>query len=69
MINRRTLVASATASLLATPALTSTRLPRKFRPQEVDVNPELPAGQIYVIKEDFHLYWTLGDGRASVIFV
>ena len=64
MINRRTFVASATASLLATPALTSTRLPRKFRPQEVDVNPELPAGQIHVIKENFHLYWTLGDGRA-----
>ena len=64
MINRRTFVASATASLLATPALTSTRLPRKFRPQEVDVNPELPAGQIHVIKENFYLYWTLGDGRA-----
>ena len=64
MINRRTFVASATASLLATPALASTRLPRKFRPQEVDVNPELPAGQIHVIKENFHLYWTLGDGRA-----
>ena len=55
MINRRTFVASATASLLATPALTSTRLPRKFRPQEVDVNPELPASQIHVIKESFHL--------------
>ena len=64
MINRRTFVASATASLLATPALASTRLPRKFRPQEVDVNPELPAGQIHVIKENFYLYWTLGDGRA-----
>ena len=64
MINRRTFVASATASLLATPALASTRLPRKFRPQEVDVNQELPAGQIHVIKENFHLYLTLGDGRA-----
>ena len=64
LINRRTFVASATASLLATPALTSTRLPRKYRPQEVDVNPELPAGQIHVIKENFYLYWTLGDGRA-----
>ncbi len=64
MINRRTLVASATASLLATPALTSTRLPRKFHPQEVDVNPELPTSQIHVIKESFHLYWTLGDERA-----
>lgn len=65
MINRRSFVAGAAASILATPALANTRLPRKFRPQFVDVNPDLPAGQIHVIKEQFHLYWTLGDGRAK----
>lgn len=65
MLTRRSFVASATASLLASPALASTvDLPRKFLPQEVDVNPELPAGEIHVIKNDFHLYWTLGNGRA-----
>lgn len=64
MINRSLFVASATASILAAPALAKTRLPREFRPQEVDVNPELPAGQIHVIKDRFHLFWTLGDGRA-----
>lgn len=65
MINRRLLVASAVASLLAAPAVANTRLPRKFRPQEVDVNPDLPAGQVHVIKENHHLYWTLGNGRAK----
>jgi len=64
MLTRRTFVVAAAAATLATPALATTRLPRKFRPQEVDVNPELPAGQIHVKKEDYFLYWTLGDGRA-----
>ena len=65
MINRRSFVAGVAATTLATPALSNTyRLPREFRPIEVDVNPELPAGQIHVIKEKFHLYWTLGEGRA-----
>lgn len=63
-INRRTFVAAAAASLLTTPAVARTSLPRKFRPQEVDVNPDLEAGQIHVIKKDFFLYWTLGNGRA-----
>lgn len=65
MITRRTFAASVVASLLATPSLATTRLPREFRPTEVDVNPELPAGQIHVIKEKHHLFWTLGDGRAK----
>lgn len=64
MITRRNFVASATAAFLATPAVASTRLPRKYQPTEVDVNPDLPAGQVHVIKENFHLYWTLGNGRA-----
>lgn len=65
MINRRAFVASVAASLLAAPAVANTRLPRKFRPKEVDVNPDLPAGQIHVIKERHYLFWTLGEGRAK----
>ena len=60
MINRRNFVASAAAIALATPALSNSyRLPWKYRTVEVDVNPDLPAGQIHVIKDKFHLYWTL----------
>ena len=64
MLTRRTFAASAAASLLASPAIGS-QLPRHLRPQRVEVNPELPAGQIHVLKRDFHLYWTLGDGMAQ----
>ena len=64
MITRRNFVASAAATLLASPTVASTRLPRKFRPTEVAVNPDLPAGEVHVIKDDYHLYWTLGNGRA-----
>ena len=66
MLTRRSFAAGAAASLLATPAIANgaIRLPRKFLPQEVDVNPDLPAGEIHVVKKDFFLYWTLGDGRA-----
>lgn len=67
MFTRRTFVASAAAAALATPAVAQqrvVRLAQKFFPQEVDVNPELPAGQIHVKKENFFLYWTLGGGRA-----
>lgn len=63
-MNRRTFGVAAAASLLAAPTLANTRIPRKFRPQEVAVNPVVPAGQIHVVKEQFYLYWTLGDGRA-----
>ena len=28
------------------------------------MNPELAAGEIHVVKKDFYLYWTLGNGRA-----
>jgi len=65
MTTRRTFLAT-TASLLASPALamSSTDLPRKFLPQEVDVNPDLPAGEIHVIKDQHFLFWTLGNGRA-----
>ena len=67
MFSRRTFVASAAAAALAAPAIAQprvVRLPKQFHPQDVDVNPELPAGQIHVVKKDFFLYWTLGDGRA-----
>jgi lipoprotein-anchoring transpeptidase ErfK/SrfK len=66
MQTRRHFVATAAAMLLASPAIANTtvRLERKFLPQNVDVNPDLPAGQIHVVKKDFFLYWTLGNGRA-----
>ncbi len=67
MLTRRHFLASATAAACAGPALASptvVRLPYKFTPQDVAVNPALPAGQIHVIKDQFFLYWTLGDGRA-----
>jgi len=65
MLTRRHILAS-TASLLASPALamTTDALPRKFLPQEVDVNPDLPAGEIHVVKDQHFLFWTLGEGRA-----
>ena len=71
MLNRRKFFAGAAcavaAPVVASPTAQEPRvyhLPRKFRPREVNVNPELPAGQIHVLKDDFHLYWTLGEGRA-----
>lgn len=65
MWTRRTfMAAAAAASSLATPALAVVTLPRKFMPQEVDVNPALKAGEIHVVKKDYFLYWTLGNGRA-----
>lgn len=67
MLTRRQFATAAAASALATPAIAATDvvyLPRKYFPQDVDVNPELPAGQIHVVKKDFFLYWTLGNGRA-----
>ncbi len=73
MITRRAFSAAAAASFLAGPAAANplSRLfgrpkvdDQRYLPQEVNVNPDLPAGQIHVIKKDFFLYWTLGDGRA-----
>lgn len=67
MFSRRQFTMTALASTLAAPAVAAPknyRIPSKFLPQEVDVNPELPAGQIHVVKNDFFLYWTLGNGRA-----
>ena len=65
MLSRRHFLAS-TSTFLASPALamSSSDLPRKFLPQEVDVNPDLPAGEIHVVKENHFLFWTLGNGRA-----
>ena len=65
MITRRHLLTAA-AALLASPALAETivRIPRSYLPHEVDVNPELIAGRIYVVNATHNLYWTLGNGRA-----
>ena len=66
MFTRRQFTMTALATTLATPALAAKerQIPAKFLPQDVDVNPELPAGQIHIVKESFFLYWTLGGGRA-----
>lgn len=73
MINRRSFAVGAAASFAGS-AASANPLARifgkpsgtahKFLPQDVDVSPDLPAGQIHVIKKDFFLYWTLGNGRA-----
>lgn len=77
MTTRRTFLAAggAAAAVLASPATAAlstadrppgrvVRLPRRFFPKEVDVNPALPAGELHVTPEDHFLYWTLGNGRA-----
>ena len=66
MLTRRNFAASAAAAGIVCPIEAQAGLFDwwKFRPQEVDVNPDLPAGEIHVKKSDFFLYWTLGGGRA-----
>ncbi|MBS1302345.1 L,D-transpeptidase [Loktanella sp. SALINAS62] len=69
MLTRRRFIAATALLPLAAPALANTvvsypKLPRKFMPQTVDVNPDLPAGEIHVVKDQFYLFWTLGNGRA-----
>ena len=65
MMKRRTFLTAALASTLAAPAvLAMPSLPERFLPQIVSVNPALPPGEIHVIKADFYLYWTLGNGWA-----
>jgi len=52
MFSRRQFTMTALASTLAAPAVAAPknyRIPSKFLPQEVDVNPELPAGQIQML--------------------
>jgi len=63
---RHFLTTAAAATLLAAPAVSQTivRIPREYLPTEVDVNPDLPAGTIYVQTADHRLYWTLGNARA-----
>ena len=65
MISRRHLLTGA-AALLASPVAAETvvRIPRSYLPHEVDVNPDLIAGRIYVVNATHNLYWTLGNGRA-----
>jgi lipoprotein-anchoring transpeptidase ErfK/SrfK len=71
MIDRRKLVLAGLAGAMMplaaraeAPAPRIVRIPRSFLPREIDVNPELPAGQIHVDTGDTWLYWTLGDARA-----
>lgn len=66
MMNRRKLIASAAATLLATPSLAQqvVRLPREYMPTEVDVNDAMTPGAIYVQTAETWLYYVLRQGRA-----
>lgn len=70
MVSRRTFLLTATAAAaLPLPALAATqksssKLPRKFRPQVAKISTSLPAGEIHVDLDGHYLYWTLGDGKA-----
>ncbi len=69
-IDRRRLLTTGllAGATLATPGIVRAaepvKIPRKFLPQEVPVNADLPAGQIHVRTDSHFLYWTLGQGRA-----
>lgn len=68
MINRRSLLAGglalAASSTLATPALAN-RLPRRFRPRQVQVNADLAVGSIHVVNADHFLYHVTAPGEAT----
>lgn len=71
MIDRRKLLLAAVAGAafpMATraevPAPQIVRIPRSYLPTEVQVNPELVAGQIHVDTAGTWLYWTEGEGKA-----
>lgn len=71
MMDRRKAMLAALATVAApgvlraeAPAPQVVRIPRSFMPREVEVNPDLPAGQVHVVTEQTWLYWTLGEGRA-----
>jgi lipoprotein-anchoring transpeptidase ErfK/SrfK len=71
MIDRRKVLLAALASAVVpmvsraeVPAPQVLRIPRSYLPTEIEVNSELPAGQIHVDTANTWLYWTLGDARA-----
>jgi lipoprotein-anchoring transpeptidase ErfK/SrfK len=66
MITRRKILASAAASLLATPSIAQqvVRIPREYMPTEIDVNDAMTPGAIYVQTEETWLYFVLRQGRA-----
>jgi lipoprotein-anchoring transpeptidase ErfK/SrfK len=71
MIDRRKILLAGLASVVVPVAARAevaapqvVRIPRSFLPREVEVNPELVAGQIHVDSANTWLYWTLGDARA-----
>lgn len=39
-------------------------LPEAYQPARVPFAPGLFPGEIHVLPDEFHLYWTLGDGEA-----
>lgn len=65
MVSRRQFSLSLGAGLLCSPALANSRMADRFLPQIVQINGSVPAGQIHVKKDDFYLYWTLGNGMAK----
>lgn len=66
-IDRRTLLTTAAASLVAAPALGASQpyaIPQHHRAKIVDIRAKFRPGEIHVDPGNFALYWTLPDGKA-----
>lgn len=67
MIPRRAFLAGSLAlasSALATPALAN-RIPRRFRPRQVNVDSSLEVGSIHVVSADHFLFHVTAPGTAT----
>lgn len=63
-INRRTLLTTAAASLLASPALASYQIPTQHQAKIVRTKAGFRPGEIHVDPGNFALYWTMPDNKA-----
>lgn len=59
--------AAAAAASFAAPATAQRRvwtMPEEFKPRVINLQGELPVGEIHVDPNRFALYWTLPEGKA-----
>lgn len=67
MIDRRTFLTSASATVLAAPAIAQSgqafQIPADMRSQIVAIKDSYPAGEIHLFRNTNNLYYTLGNGR------
>ncbi len=66
-LNRRTLLTTGAAALVAAPTLAATgaeQIPKGQEARIVDIRAGFAAGELHVDPGQFALYWTLPDGRA-----